>query len=97
MLFDKMHFLKKENWIIEQVEEQKKTLRQVEVTIDETAVGIEKILPQTIAYLDKCAEGRYPLVFDKKLLEDGSQYIGCLLYTSPSPRDQRGSRMPSSA
>ena len=25
------------------------------------------------------------------------QYEGCLLYTSPSPRDQRGSRMPSSA
>ena len=25
------------------------------------------------------------------------QVIGCLLYTSPSPRDQRGSRMPSSA
>ena len=24
-------------------------------------------------------------------------YFGCLLYTSPSPRDQRGSRMPSSA
>ena len=24
-------------------------------------------------------------------------YRGCLLYTSPSPRDQRGSRMPSSA
>ena len=24
-------------------------------------------------------------------------YYGCLLYTSPSPRDQRGSRMPSSA
>ena len=23
--------------------------------------------------------------------------LGCLLYTSPSPRDQRGSRMPSSA
>ena len=23
--------------------------------------------------------------------------IACLLYTSPSPRDQRGSRMPSSA
>ena len=27
----------------------------------------------------------------------GSQGTGCLLYTSPSPRDQRGSRMPSSA
>ena len=26
-----------------------------------------------------------------------NQYGGCLLYTSPSPRDQRGSRMPSSA
>ena len=25
------------------------------------------------------------------------RYISCLLYTSPSPRDQRGSRMPSSA
>ena len=26
-----------------------------------------------------------------------AQYFYCLLYTSPSPRDQRGSRMPSSA
>ena len=26
-----------------------------------------------------------------------SQIKACLLYTSPSPRDQRGSRMPSSA
>ena len=26
-----------------------------------------------------------------------SDYSNCLLYTSPSPRDQRGSRMPSSA
>ena len=25
------------------------------------------------------------------------QFCNCLLYTSPSPRDQRGSRMPSSA
>ena len=25
------------------------------------------------------------------------QSVSCLLYTSPSPRDQRGSRMPSSA
>ena len=27
----------------------------------------------------------------------GTGYVACLLYTSPSPRDQRGSRMPSSA
>ena len=26
-----------------------------------------------------------------------TKYLNCLLYTSPSPRDQRGSRMPSSA
>ena len=29
--------------------------------------------------------------------EESTGSIGCLLYTSPSPRDQRGSRMPSSA
>ena len=28
---------------------------------------------------------------------DGNGFDTCLLYTSPSPRDQRGSRMPSSA
>ena len=36
-----------------------------------------------------------------ELRDSGSDYMGksvyCLLYTSPSPRDQRGSRMPSSA
>ena len=31
-----------------------------------------------------------------KWVEAGEKQ-GCLLYTSPSPRDQRGSRMPSSA
>ena len=34
-------------------------------------------------------------VLDIPGLKDPS--INCLLYTSPSPRDQRGSRMPSSA
>ena len=32
-----------------------------------------------------------------QLPTQASQLYGCLLYTSPSPRDQRGSRMPSSA
>ena len=50
-------------------------------------------------------------VYDTKLLKDGwtavtkdkslsAQFehtVGCLLYTSPSPRDKRQSRMPSSA
>ena len=34
---------------------------------------------------------------EKKLHEAKILYDVCLLYTSPSPRDQRGSRMPSSA
>ena len=29
--------------------------------------------------------------------DNGTPDLACLLYTSPSPRDQRGSRMPSSA
>ena len=33
----------------------------------------------------------------KKLVSLNVDYFACLLYTSPSPRDQRGSRMPSSA
>ena len=33
----------------------------------------------------------------QKHFEDALENINCLLYTSPSPRDQRGSRMPSSA
>ena len=35
-------------------------------------------------------------VFDDFATDD-SQYIACLLYTSPSPRDRQKSRMPSSA
>ena len=34
---------------------------------------------------------------EEKRLEEISNDLSCLLYTSPSPRDQRGSRMPSSA
>ena len=33
----------------------------------------------------------------EQTLQQIQPYITCLLYTSPSPRDQRGSRMPSSA
>ena len=33
----------------------------------------------------------------KKINESDADIIGCLLYTSPSPRDRQKSRMPSSA
>ena len=35
--------------------------------------------------------------YDKDFSNKKLNPYGCLLYTSPSPRDQRGSRMPSSA
>ena len=42
-----------------------------------------------VATSNQTAQSRFKYLFDV--------YDGCLLYTSPSPRDQRGSRMPSSA
>ena len=40
----------------------------------------------------------HPLAVAKVVAKLGLDYQSiCLLYTSPSPRDQRGSRMPSSA
>ena len=40
----------------------------------------------------------YPLSLREQLLDDILEdYIPCLLYTSPSPRDLSTSRMPSSA
>ena len=36
-------------------------------------------------------------VKEERSITKRANELGCLLYTSPSPRDQRGSRMPSSA
>ena len=48
-----------------------------------------------------CFKPQLPRFFIERLTEVGDcvydPFMGCLLYTSPSPRDQRGSRMPSSA
>ena len=53
--------------------------------------------------LEEINDKSRPVIFSahgvpKKIPEDAKNYnMTCLLYTSPSPRDQRGSRMPSSA
>ena len=43
-------------------------------------------------FAQNAEDGRAKILFD-----EGAEVTCCLLYTSPSPRDQRGSRMPSSA
>ena len=71
-----------------------KTLKLVLSVGDESGIGPEIILkalcsnqiPKNIDYI---------LVGSKKNLHN--TYKCCLLYTSPSPRDISGSRMPSSA
>ena len=47
----------------------------------------DKLVAKFVNYIMKCGK--------KGVAE--KIFYGCLLYTSPSPRDQRGSRMPSSA
>ena len=43
-------------------------------------------------------EYKHPYLIEKSDVKRvGYIIVSCLLYTSPSPRDQRGSRMPSSA
>ena len=46
--------------------------------------------------VDLCRQDDF-IIHRFELLADPKYMAICLLYTSPSPRDQRGSRMPSSA
>ena len=64
----------------------------VEILGDDFCVQCEDGSPREVAHIacvmfEQTAAGDYTTARD----------ICCLLYTSPSPRDQRGSRMPSSA
>ena len=67
---------------------------------DELAAETIKYMMKELPELDK---KRIDDVIVGNAMPEGSQglnmarLISCLLYTSPSPRDQRGSRMPSSA
>ena len=60
-----------------------RTSDQELVILDQVSISIEK--GESLAIVGPSGAGK-------------STLLGfCLLYTSPSPRDQRGSRMPSSA
>ena len=67
-----------------------------EVDISKSTAGID-------AFLLRNTQGATIASISKRVLKEKSENAAaakakdCLLYTSPSPRDQRGSRMPSSA
>ena len=65
-------------------------------------MGGQEILVELLAGTIAASLAAVALHFSYKLLDPNraareARGDGCLLYTSPSPRDQRGSRMPSSA
>ena len=66
--------------------EQKRQEEHIELIASENYTSSEVMEIQGSVLTNKYAEG-YP----------GRRYYGCLLYTSPSPRDLSTSRMPSSA
>ena len=66
----------------------------------EYVIGLGRKIPEMPADRktdDKLIEGCQSRVWLEARLDNGRVHYTCLLYTSPSPRDQRGSRMPSSA
>ena len=50
-----------------------------------------------VEHMEPAGTGKLQAAFEKTKQTLSAQGWFCLLYTSPSPRDQRGSRMPSSA
>ena len=52
---------------------------------------------QTLPMLAMREASQAGIQIDEELMSDQVQFINCLLYTSPSPRDLSTSRMPSSA
>ena len=74
------------------------------IIINEASVLGKTLAARNIALIYGAAKIGIMGVVSKAVKENGGEVIGvvphflsCLLYTSPSPRDQRGSRMPSSA
>ena len=80
--------------------------------MDRSNVDTDQIIPkQFLKRIERTGFGQF-VFFDWRFDDDGNpkpdfelnrpefadaSILVCLLYTSPSPRDQRGSRMPSSA
>ena len=65
-------------------------------TIDPN-VGIVEVPDTRLNKLTEMVEPKKTIPTTFEFTDIAGIVKGCLLYTSPSPRDQRGSRMPSSA
>ena len=69
------------------------------------AIYNDEALQEAFNTVDKSGDGQIDYdelsaaikAMDPKASDQVGRALPCLLYTSPSPRDQRGSRMPSSA
>ena len=86
-----------ENIDIEKVKEE---LRNHSTNYKENFAKIEKFIEteiQEILSLKKNNKSIIPEISINEIDQKNTKVIDCLLYTSPSPRDISGSRMPSSA
>ena len=59
--------------------------------------GLNELIIPALQPGSSIMPGKVNPVIPEMVMQVSAQVIGCLLYTSPSPRDMTGSRMPSSA
>ena len=68
------------------------------ISREDTAEMVRSAIAEGYRHLDSAADyGNEAEVGEGLQAALSERLVSCLLYTSPSPRDQRGSRMPSSA
>ena len=81
------------------VDELSRVLKKKKEDLAELSKGIAKLSQIDGGDLEKNRNIRNEKMENLRVKKDAfvKQLTTCLLYTSPSPRDQRGSRMPSSA
>ena len=85
------------NPFVKNLDEYKKLYKQ---SIDNPKDFFGKLARENIQWIEDFDSVHNGEFAETKWFEGGKTNISvncCLLYTSPSPRDQRGSRMPSSA
>ena len=73
------------------------TENQVPDTPETSAEAIERLAKGNARFVSGDLQHPHSANDWRKRLIDGQAPFACLLYTSPSPRDKRQSRMPSSA